>query len=74
MMIIQISKFNLIKMMLPILAVLSVAAPLQQQAQQPPAQVDWRTKGVTTPVMDQGQMGSAVAYSMAEYVFTHLSV
>jgi len=50
--------------MLPtLLAALSV---LQQQAQQPPAQVDWRTKGVTTPVMDQGQMGSAVAYSMAE--------
>lgn len=58
-------------MMLPtLLAVLSV----QQQAQQTPAQVDWRTKGVTTPVMDQGQMGSAVAYSMAEYVFLPPSV
>ena len=39
-----------------------------------PAEVDWRTKGATTPVRNQGQMGSAIDFSLLEAMATYSAV
>jgi len=43
-------------------------------AHQLPALVDWRTKGVVTPVKDQGECGSCWSFATAETIESHFAI
>jgi len=42
-----------------------------KRADELPKEIDWRDKGIVTPVKDQGQCGSCWTFATAETVESH---
>ena len=49
-------------------------APAMKRMEDLPTELDWRTKGVVTPVKDQGHCGSCWAFSTTETLESHVAI